>query len=161
MALFLAIVAFSVTLVVPFLLLTNLNGIGIIPSCRAIIFLVPLFLKILPLFILRELFPGSVDLEQGRVGALPSACFASLGLDFLVRGSLAIVPWVCIFEEVLWDGRWPPKQWVSDSRTMVLDLRPALASALTAFYTISWKFMDSQSYCSISNLIEGLRYSRK
>ena len=39
-----------------------------------------------------EVFPGSVDLERGRAGALPSVCFTSFGLDSLVRGSLVVVP---------------------------------------------------------------------
>ena len=99
--------------------------------------------------------------ERGKAGALPSVDFASLGLDSSVRGSLAVVPWVCIFEEVLWDGRWPLGQRASNSRTMVLDLRPALASALTTFCTISSKSMDSRSCYSISTLIEGLRFFRK
>ena len=54
MALFLAIITPPVTLVVPFLLFANLNGVGVILSCRDIIFLVPfllLLLKILLSFI--------------------------------------------------------------------------------------------------------------
>ena len=40
---------------------------------------------------------------------------------------------------------------------MVLDLRPALASALTVLYTISLKLVDAWSCYFILTLIEGLR----
>ena len=49
MALFLAIVTLYITSIAPFLL--SLNDVDVIPSCRGIIFPVPLFFKTLPFFI--------------------------------------------------------------------------------------------------------------
>ena len=99
-------------------------------------------------------------------GLLASAAQDEVGFISLTLGSswwesLAVVPWVYTFEAVLLEGWWPLGQRISESRTMVLDLRPALAYALTAFYTISSKFMDFRSCCSILTLMEGLRPSRK
>ena len=65
MALFLAIIA---PVVAPFLLLTILNGIGIIPSCWGIVFPVPLLLlllKILPFFICAGGLSGLSGLGAG------------------------------------------------------------------------------------------------
>ena len=75
--------------------------------------------------------------------------FAFLRLDSLGRDSFAVVSWVCTFETVLLERRWPLGQQISESRTMTLDLRPALASVLTALCTISPKSMDFRSCCSI------------
>ena len=160
MALFLAIVAPSVALVIPFLFLANLNGIDVIPSCRGIVFPIPLLLlllNILPSFIRAGGFLGSVDSEHSGAGFLPSANFASLGLDSSGLDFLPVIPWVRIFEAVLLEGWWFLEQRTFESRTMVLDLRPALASTLTAFYTISLKSMGSRSCYSISTLIKSLR----
>lgn len=46
-------------------------------------------------------------LVQGGTEALPLAGFTFLRLDSLVRGFLAVIFWVYIFEKVLWDGWWP------------------------------------------------------
>ena len=111
-----------------------------------------------------SLLPSSEDsaaLVRGGAGVFFSAGFASLGLDSSGRGSFADVPLVCTFEAVLLEGRWPQEQRIFESRTMVLDLRPTFASALTVFYTISSKSMASQSCYSISILIESLRLFRK
>ena len=96
-------------------------------------------------------------LVQGGAGAFFLAGFASLGLNSSGQGSFADVPCICTFEAVLLEGRWPRGQQISKSWTMALDLRPVLASALTALYTISSKSMDSRSCCSISTLMKGLR----
>ena len=88
--------------------------------------------------------------------------FISLALDFSRWGKfLAVILWVCTFEAVLLERRWLLEQQISESRTMVLDFRLALTSALIAFCTISSKFTDSPSCCFISTLIEGLRSFRK
>ena len=101
-------------------------------------------------------------LAGSAISSRDGAGFGSLALGSSERGeSLWLEPWVCTLEVVLWDERWPMGQRASNSRTMVLDLKPALAFALTAFCTISSKFVDSRSYCSISTLMEGLRPSQK
>ena len=110
---------------------------------------------------MREVFPDSVDLKQGGAGFLPSADFASLGLDSSGLDSLPIVTWVYIFEAVLLERRWPLRQRASKSRSMVLDLRPALASVLTAFCTISSKSMGSWSWYFILTFMKDLRLFRK
>ena len=97
---------------------------------------------------------GSATSSQDWAG------FASLGLDSSQRIE-TLEAWVYTLEKVLWDRRWSLGQRASDSQTMVLDLRPALASALTALCTISSKFVSFLSCCSISILIEGLRPFRK
>ena len=117
------------------------------------------FLSYSRFFFLQLGLAGS--LEQGGAGALSSVNIAFLDLDSSVRSSLAVVPWVCTFEKVLWDGQWPLQQWASDFRTMVLDFRPALASALTTFCTISSKSIGSRSCYSILTLMQDLRLSRK
>ena len=103
----------------------------------------------------------STTLVWDRTEAFFLADFAFLGLDSSGRGSFAVVTWICTLEAVLLRERWPQKQQISEFRTILLDLRPALASALTILCIISSKFMDSLSYCSISTLIKGLSLSQK
>ena len=96
-------------------------------------------------------------LEQGGAKALPLIYFVFLGLDSLVRGSLTVVCWVCIFEKMMWDKQWPLGQQASKFQTMVLDFRLVLASTLIILCIIFLKLVDAQFCCSISILIEGLR----
>ena len=88
------------------------------------------------------------------------ADFESFGLDSLGQKK-SLKHWVYTFKAVLLKRQWPERQRISKSWTMIVDLRPALASILTAFCTISSKFTDSQFCYSISTLIEGLRLSQK
>ena len=97
--------------------------------------------------------------ERGKKKALSSAYFVFLGLDSSVRGSLAVILYVYIFQKVLWNKRWPLKQRASKSQTIILDFRPALASALIVLCIISLKLVDAQFCCSILTLMEGLRLS--
>ena len=110
----------------------------------------------LNLFYLSSFLAGSAGLSR-RETDFGSLILGSLGQE----KSLAVVFWVYTFEAVLLEGRWPRGQRISESRTMMVDLRPALAFALTALYTISLKFTNSRSCCSISNLIKGLKLSWK
>ena len=88
--------------------------------------------------------------------------FAFLALGFSGREeALTVVFWICTFKTVLLEGQWPREHQISESRTMVLDLRLVLVSPLTTFCNISSKSMASQSCCFISTLIEGLRPFRK
>ena len=50
---------------------------------------------------MQEILLGLVNLDQGRIGALPLAGFILLDLYSLVQGFLAVSPWVCTFEAVL------------------------------------------------------------
>ena len=91
MALLLAIIA---PVSAPFLLLTDLNGIGVIPSYRGIVFPVPLLLlllKILPFFICAG---GLSGLSRFRAGwSVGRLCFLGpglLGAGFLGGGSLGL-----------------------------------------------------------------------
>ena len=56
---------------------------------------------------------------RGGAGALLLAYFVFLGLGSLAQDFMAVIIWVCIFEEVLWDGRWLLEQRASKSQTMV------------------------------------------
>ena len=98
MALFLAIVALSIASVVPFLLFTNFNGVGIISSYRGIVFPVSLFLlflKILSFFICAR---GLSELSRLRAGwsgvfTLSQLCFLGprlLGAGFFGSGPLGL-----------------------------------------------------------------------
>ena len=99
----------------------------------------------------------SAALVRGGAGAFSSAGFASLDLDSSGRGSFVAVPWVYTFKAVLLEGRWPQRQRISESRIIALNLRPTLASTLTAFCTIFSKSIDSRSCYFISTLMESLR----
>ena len=71
------------------------------------------------------------SLKRDGVGVLLLVDFTSLGLNSLVRSFLAVIAWVYTFKEVLWDGQWPLRQQASESQIIVLNHRPALASAWT------------------------------
>ena len=122
MALFLAIIALPVAFL-------TLNGV--VPGGRRRVFLVLLLLLILFLLFLVSSLDGLIGAERSKGLAVGLLYF--LGLGSLAQGSLAVVPWVCTFEKILWDGRWPLGQRTSESLIMVLDLRPASVSALTVF----------------------------
>ena len=103
-------------------------------------------------FISLTFLAGSAILSHGR------ADFGSLDLDSSEQGeSLWLEPWVSTLEKVLWDGRWPLGQRASESQIMMLDFRPALASALNILCTISSKLIKSWSYYSILTLMQGLK----
>lgn len=89
------------------------------------------------------------------------ASYIFLALGFLKQRSLTVILWVCIFRKVLLKKRWTWGQQKSVSQTMALDCKPILASTLTIFCIIFIKLVNTWSYCSILNLIEGLKPSRK
>ena len=107
-------------------------------------------------FYLSSFLAGSAGSSYGGTD------FGSLVLGSSEREkSSALVPWVCTFKAVLLERRSPWRQRISKSRTMMVDLEPALASTLTFFCTISSKFTDSRSCYSILTIIKGLRPSWK
>ena len=55
------------------------------------------------------------SLKRGGANYLPSAGFASLGLDFLGLDFLAVESLVCILAKVFWDKWLPQKQEESTS----------------------------------------------
>ena len=107
----------------------------------------------------RKIFSGS--LVRGGAGVFPLAVCESLGLDSFSLDFLAVEPWIYTLVEVFWNGQWPLGQRKSVSWIIILDFRPALASALTVLCTISLKLVNAQSCCSIFTLIKGLRLSQK
>lgn len=97
----------------------------------------------------------SATLVRSRARVFSLADFVFLVLDSLGRDSLVVIPLVNTFKIIIieLEGRWPLEQWISESRTIILDFKFALAFALTAFYIISSKLTDSQSCYSISNFV--------
>ena len=80
------------------LLFTPLNGVGIISSCRGIVFLVPIFLKILSFFIYMGGLPGLSKLGVEKNGSLTFGRLwflrpRLLGLRFLSIKSLGLDFW--------------------------------------------------------------------
>lgn len=151
-AFFLVIAANHLTGIIGGPLLFLLNGIFSCCQSRVFFFLSHSCLLFLQLDL-------ASLLVQGRVGALPSTCFAVLGLDSLLRGLLVVGFLVYIFEKVLWNRHLFLGQYVSKSRTIILDLRPALASVLIALCIIFSKLVDVLSCYFISTLMKGLRPS--
>lgn len=135
-------------------------ALALSPITKVVFFWSRFFLKYSIFLSIQEVLLGLVDLRQDGAGALSLSGFAFLGLDSLIWGFLAIVSWVCIFKavEVVLEGLWPLRQWISKSQTLILDLRPVLASALTVYYIISSKLIDYWSCCSILTLIESLMF---
>ena len=159
MALFITVItrdSIGITISTLFLLFRDVNGVV---ASDQVVILFLFFLKSL------LLVPGSFlfflyCFESSA--ALVRTAFVSLALGFLGwEKSLAVVICVYTFKVVLLEGRWPLGQQISNFWIIVLDFRPALASALTVFCIISSKFIDSRSCCSISTLIEGLKLWQK
>ena len=125
---------------------------------RRRVFPVLLLLSILLLFFLTSKLNGLIGVKRsggfaiGLLWFLEPGFFSAgfLGSDFLgLHLRKSIVGWG------------PLGQRASESWAMVLDYRPTLASAMTAFWTISLKLVDARSCCSILTLIEDLGLSWK
>ena len=145
----------TVSVLLLFLFL-NLSCVG--GARRGLLLLIPPFRMPLPFLFLAGLFRRLACLRRPGRGR-----FYFFYLRLLLVGVLGDCPQGLhrTFEAVLLKGRCPWGQRISETRTMALDLWPALDYALTALCTISSKSMDSRSCCSISTLMKGLRPSRK
>lgn len=69
--------------------------------------------------------------------------FNFLGLDSEKRNFFVADPLVYIFWMVLWDKQWLLRQQTSESQAIAVDFNLILASLLTVFCIIFFKFMDS------------------
>ena len=152
------IICNSISITISFLFLFFQSFIGVVASCQGVIpfpsfpklpFLILLVFLIL-LILLQKLHCIGMDrlcffgLESFRAGRILGGCFLALHFQNSAVGKAVTLG-----------------AQISESRTMMLDFRLALAFVLTALCTISLKFMDSWSFCFISTLMEGLRFSWK